>query len=284
MYAQKLFNNDGIDGTLSPLPLTPLLQNPTGITHLIIAMLHLYQTNNPGPIILNDFAPDDACFEQLHIEIKAFQAAGVKVLCCMGGYTTGSYNRALEYSWDTYYPLLKTFITDFGLDGLDIDIEEPVDQSTVKRLITSLKQDFGASFIVTMTPVASALSPSGGQPGGATTDYTALEQELGDDIAWYNTQFYNGFGDIVTTDDYDAIVANGFPANKVVTLLSTNPQNAEPFYPKGELQLYLKALKAKYPNFGGAGGWEYYNAEVTETGSGSPPWVWLQDVNEALTS
>lgn len=277
MYAQTFTTQ-----SKEPIPLLPLIHNPSGITHLIIAMLHLNVNHPHGyKITINDNQPDDPIWDTLRHEIKQFQAAGIRVLCCLGGAAQGSYRPALEDHWDVYYPLLQHFIIDYGLDGLDIDIEECVDQSTVERLINTLRHDFGPNFLLTLTPVANALQPGGGQPGGANVDYQSLESKFGASISWYNTQFYCGWGDISTTTDYDRIIANGFPANKVVVLLSTNPKNAPPAYTQPKLSEYMMAIRVKHPNLGGVAGWEYFNAEVTGSPT-NPPWEWLQAVKNAV--
>jgi len=146
----------------------------------------------------------------------------------------------------------------------------------------TLRHDFGQNFIITLTPVANVLQPGGGQPGGANLDYHALESKLGSSINWYNTQFYCGWGDITSTTDYDCIIANGFPANKVVVLVSTNSTNAPPAYLQPQLSEYLMAIRVKHPSLGGAAGWEYFNAEVTGS-STNLPWEWLQAVKNAVS-
>lgn len=281
MYAQTITNE-----SKQPISLLPLIQNPSGITHLVIAMLHLNVTHPQGhKITINNDATEDPIWDTLRAEIPQFKAAGVKVLCCLGGAARGSYRPALEDHWDTFYPLLQQFLIEFGIDGLDIDIEEAVDQSTIERLITALRQDFPADFIVTLTPVARALQPRRflfrPQPGWARVDYPALEKKFGRSINWYNTQFYYRWGDIQTSRDLDSIVANGFPANLITVIVSTNEVNAPPAYQEPLLSQYLKALKDKHPNLGGVAGWEYFNAKLS-TSETHPPWKWLQAIGRAV--
>jgi hypothetical protein len=71
--------------------LLPLLTNNTGITHIIIAAIHL--NDGPGNITLNDHKPDDRRYEQLWGEVKWLQGSGVKVLGMLGGAAQGSYER-----------------------------------------------------------------------------------------------------------------------------------------------------------------------------------------------
>jgi hypothetical protein len=69
--------------------LLPLLTNNTGITHIIVAAIHL----NDGPLTLNDYTPDDKRFDQLWGEVKWVQGSGVKVLGMLGGAAKGSFER-----------------------------------------------------------------------------------------------------------------------------------------------------------------------------------------------
>lgn len=71
--------------------LLPLLTNNTGITHVIVAAIHL--NDGPGNITLNDHTPDDKRYEQLWGEVKWLQGSGVKVLGMLGGAAQGSYER-----------------------------------------------------------------------------------------------------------------------------------------------------------------------------------------------
>jgi hypothetical protein len=71
--------------------LLPLLTNNTGITHVIIAAIHL--NDEPGNITLNDHRPDDKRFDQLWGEVSWLQGSGVKVLGMLGGAAKGSFEK-----------------------------------------------------------------------------------------------------------------------------------------------------------------------------------------------
>lgn len=61
-----------------PVSLLPLITNNTGVTHVIIAAIHL---NDPaGNITLNDDSPDHEKFNTLYGEMAWLQASGVKIL------------------------------------------------------------------------------------------------------------------------------------------------------------------------------------------------------------
>jgi hypothetical protein len=74
-----------------PGSLLPLLTNNTGITHIIVAAIHVNE--GPGNITLNDHTPDDGRFEQLWGEVKWMQGSGIKVLGMLGGAAKGSFER-----------------------------------------------------------------------------------------------------------------------------------------------------------------------------------------------
>jgi hypothetical protein len=93
----------------------------------------------------------------------------------------------------------------------------------------------------------------------------------GKQIAWYNTQFYCGWGDLSKTDGYDFMVTRGYSADKIVVGMVTNPGNGSGWVPFEILQEVLNTLKIRYPGFGGVMGWEYFNSLP---GDRDKPWEW----------
>jgi hypothetical protein len=71
--------------------LLPLITNQTGVTHVIVAAIHL--NNGPGNITLNDDPPDSAKYDPLWGEVAWLQASGVKVLAMLGGAAKGTFER-----------------------------------------------------------------------------------------------------------------------------------------------------------------------------------------------
>ncbi|KAI9712770.1 MAG: Cyclin-dependent kinase catalytic subunit [Bogoriella megaspora] len=271
-YAQKRYNDDG-----SEVSLLPLLTQGTGITHVIVAAIHLNE--GPGNIHLNDHPPEHPRYARLWGEVNWLQGAGVPVLGMLGGAARGSFERLAgdDASFEAYYLPLKSLITKFHLSGIDLDIEEPVPLSCPIRLIRRLRADFGPSFLITLAPVATALLPS--LPHLSGFSYFELHQCCGNDVAWYNTQFYCGWGDARTTAHYDTIIAAGWPPEKVVLGLVTNPENGAGFVEHEELRDVIRVLRARYPRFGGVMGWEYFNSLP---GDKAEPWRWAKSVKEHL--
>ncbi|CZT22428.1 related to chitinase [Ramularia collo-cygni] len=264
-----------------PVSLLPLLANQTGVTHVIIAAIHL---NEPGDniITLNDHPPNHEKFNTLWAEVAWLQASGVKCLGMLGGFAKGSYERLDGDDiarFESYYAPLRDMIQTHHLDGLDLDIEEPTSLPGTIRLIDRLRADFGPQFLITLAPVASGLLP--GQPhlSGPAFEYRMLEQLRGHEIAWYNAQFYCGWGDAGTTAWYDAIISVGWKPEKVVMGLMTNPANGPGHVEWPRQQGVLLALRSKYPTFGGVMGWEYFNALP---GGDARPWEWAANMGSAM--
>jgi hypothetical protein len=86
VYVQTFHTPDN-----QPLSLLPLIQENTGITHVILCSFHL--NDNPGDITLNDKPPSDPQFDQAWSDVKQLQAAGVKVMGMLGGSAPGTYQR-----------------------------------------------------------------------------------------------------------------------------------------------------------------------------------------------
>jgi len=273
-YHQTHYHNNQFVSAL------PILD--TGITHLIVAAFHLNAPDDKSPkanITLNNDPPDHPKLAPLWAEIRTFQHAGVKVLGMLGGAAQGSHTRldGDAESFETCYQLLYQTLEWAKLDGLDLDVEEEMTLAGIIRLIDRLKTDFGDDFLITLAPVAPALRGSHNLSGFS---YEDLEKAFGRHIAWYNTQFYCGWGDMTTTADYESIVDRGWLLHKIVVGLVTNPENGRGWVSDGPLGDTLEMLKA-YPGFGGVMGWEYFNS-VTERGGQGKPWCWAQFMTNIL--
>ncbi len=253
----------------------PLLK--TGVTHVIVAAIHI---NSRDSITLNDDDYDHPMNIPLWAEMGTLQRSGAKVLGMLGGAHQGSFTRLdgdID-SFEAHYKLLYRMVTDTGLDGLDLDVEEAMSLPSVIRLINRLKRDLGRDFLITLAPIATAMR---GQENLSGFNYEALEKAFSVEIAWYNTQFYCGWGCMKTTSDYEKIISRGWPASKIVVGLVTNPANCSGWVEDEPLRKTLVTLKKKYPDFGGVMGWEYFNSMTEEDGEGRP-WVWAQCMGKIL--
>lgn len=174
------------DPTDRPISILPLLTPPLpSLTNLIIAAVHL--NDPPGNITLNDHSPFHPRNETLWSEVNTMQASGIKVSLMLGGAAKGSFTR-LDLDDDTFelfYRPLRDLVRAKKVDGIDLDVEEPMTLPGIVRLIDRLRGDFGEEFLITLAPVASALW---GEEHLSGFDYETLEAMRGQDIAWYNTQ------------------------------------------------------------------------------------------------
>ncbi|KAH9827816.1 glycoside hydrolase family 18 protein [Teratosphaeria destructans] len=268
--------NDG-----PPISMLPLVTKNTGATHVIIAAIHL--NDPPGQITLNDHHPDHERFNTLWREVAWAQASGIKVLGMLGGAAKGSFERLDGFDtarFESYYCPLRDMLRKHNLDGIDLDIEEDYSLFAVYRLIDRLRADFGPAFLITLAPVATALLV--GQPhlSGKEFDYRILERERGHQIAWYNTQFYNGWGDMSTPFWFETVVATGWRPERVVIGLLTNPGNGGSGYvPHPQVDGVLCAIRARHPTVGGVMGWEYFNSLP---GGHERPWEWAARMSNIM--
>ncbi|KAL0467119.1 glycoside hydrolase superfamily [Neurospora intermedia] len=270
-----------------PISVLPFLQKPgINLTHLILAAIHI--NSDPEGITLNDHPPSHERFTTLWAELRILQASGIKVLGMLGGAAKGSFARldvpdpdspdktALE-RFERYYQPLKRLVKERGLDGLDLDVEEEMSLGGVIHLIDRLRSDFGPDFLITLAPVAAAmLNPRHNLSG---FDYEALEVMRGREIAWYNTQFYCGWGDCSNPVMYEMMVMKGWAPEKIVVGLITNPENGGGWVPWPALAGVLPLLVGRHPRFGGVMGWEYFNSLP---GSRERPWEWAQVMTALL--
>ncbi|KHN95676.1 alkaline phosphatase [Metarhizium album ARSEF 1941] len=254
----------------------PLLTQPSvALTHLILAACHINEP--PCQLTLNDHPPSDPRFDTLWAELRVLQASGVKVLLMLGGAAPGTYQRLGSEQFEAYYAPLRQLIRDRNLDGVDLDVEEPVGLAAIIRLIDRLRADFGPGFVITLAPVAMALLDPDKNLSGF--DYEALEVMRGNEIAWYNTQFYCGWGSLSNTLMYDLMLQKGWSPEKLVVGVVTNPANGSGFVPWEMLSAVLAILHRRHQNFGGVMGWEYFNSLP---GDASRPWEWAANMSSLL--
>nr|GAT57873.1 endo-beta-N-acetylglucosaminidase [Mycena chlorophos] len=264
-YYQTIYDN-GV--YVSPLPLLGF------ITHVFLAAWHI---DSDFSIHLNDNPPTDPMFTQMWTELGEMQDQGVKVLGMLGGAAPGTYS-ALESNFTGYYEPLRDYIAEFKLDGMDLDVEQDTSLALVEQLITQLKSDFGDDFLITLAPVASALTEGANLSG---FDYVSLEDAMGDQIAWYNAQFYSGFGTLDPDTGYINIINYlGIDPSRLVAGVLTNSANGGGFISINDVVDSVHQLTAMYPTFGGVNGWEYFNSLP----NANEPWEFAQTMQAAMAT
>jgi hypothetical protein len=163
----------------------------------------------------------------------------------VGGAAPGSFltlDTDDEESFMTGYSKLRDMIRYTGVDGLDLNVEEPISFAGIVRLINHLTADFGPQFVITLAPFSSAMwvAPVWGP---RVFDYYELDRVFRDRIGWYNTQFYCGVGNLTTTRDYDRVIAKGWPPEKVVAGLITDPKACTGWLADDVLENTVKTLR-----------------------------------------
>ena len=193
---------------------------------------------------------------ELWSTLKAAQRAGVKVLASLGG-ADGGFKPLFEY-YEMFYPAWCDLLREYGFDGLDLAIEEPVTPSNLAMFISDVRRDLPPGFLLTAAPVASALS--NGYDPFAGLDWRPFAAQLD----WFNVQFFNGWGTLATTTNYRAVVAAGYHPTQIVAGSLTNPANGGTGYvPISPLGQTLRILQYQFPGqFGGVAGWEFSNAHT----------------------
>jgi hypothetical protein len=267
-FYQTVYETDpaGVRHYVDPTPLVG------AVTDVNVGAIHL---NDDGSLHVNDIPADHPELVRMWDDLHAMQADDVRVSAFVGGAAAGTY-RNLAADFDRFYPLLRDFLVAYGLDGVDLDIEEPFSLTDTVRLVETLRADLGEDFVITLTPVATDLAGQTDFSGGF--DYAELEAAAGGDIDWYNGQFYCGWGDLASTATFDAIIANGFAPDRVVAGTVTNPANCPGWVEPEVLDSTLRDLVAAYPTFGGVFGWEFFNALGHDGGARETWFAHLRDV------
>lgn len=189
IYFQTTHDSNG-----DPISMLPLITElDIALTHLIVCSFHI---NYGSEIHLNDYPPSYPLFSTLWNETLVMKDAGVKVMGMIGGAAPGSFDTLTldstdDATFEHYYGQLRDAVAQYGLQGMDLDVEQYMSQAGITRLVARLHADFGDDFVITLAPVASALSNQGNLSG---FDYETLEADArtvsGQDmIDFYNAQF-----------------------------------------------------------------------------------------------
>ncbi|KAL2192945.1 glycoside hydrolase family 18 protein [Corynascus similis CBS 632.67] len=298
------------DAAGRPISLLPLVHKQhIALTHLIVAAFHI---NPNGTIHLNDHHPSHPRYSTLWTETRILQSSftntsdgsgGVKILGMLGGAAPGSFaantldaaadgdgddddteTAGPAAAFERSYALLRETVRAHKLDGVDLDVEEPMTLRGIVRLVRRLRADFGPRFVISLAPVATALvgrQERRGRWGNNLSgfDYGVLERAVGEEVAFYNAQFYNGFGGMGDTRLFDAIVAEGWEPERIVIGQLTSPEHGGGFVKHGQFGRTVKALRRRYGEIGGVVGWEYFNAVP---GGINEPWKWAESMTKIL--
>ena len=243
-------------------PILPILDEKSGITDVLLFVCDLH--DNEPYLTVGGEAPDNTTFlGPLWNDTAILQANGINVLASFGGYSSNMF-LLLEQNFTFYYPILESFLKSYNLSGVDFDIEPSTSTLTsyatgesIVRLLKAIRTSFGPDFLVSMAPVADDLTNI--QAFYSGFNYQLLDAAAVDDdgnhiIDFFNAQFYSGYGNCNTTENYDQAVAAGFAPERIVMLVPADENDAGPFCDIGTLEGVATALAANYStSFGGMG-------------------------------
>ena len=274
------------------------------ITVVEISTLHLkkYDSSEDTYIKLNDYSPYNSIFDDTKTGVKLLQSSGILVFFMIGGAegTTGTAPES-DSTWvnlfnddtmyDLFYHELKNTLIDWGVDGIDLDIEnsdnwssdenDENDESGVSnydnvcKLLKQLKEDEdlggninGEEFYVVMAPVAEAIYDNDKTGGMSGFDYKKLinDKLYGQYINWFNVQFYNHWGNLRTGIMYDEAILN---ENYDSRLLVAGMQYVDDVIDDSnenctKISQTIEYLSNKYDNFGGVFVWKGNDANVLQ--------------------
>ncbi|MER7011850.1 chitinase [Saccharopolyspora sp. NPDC000359] len=120
--------------------------------------------------------------EQLKADIAAKKAEGTSFVLSIGG-ELGNVDLGSEANVANFVDSVGQVLTDYGIDGLDIDLEHGLNVPNTTKAVQQLREQVGDGFLLTMAPQTLDV-----QPGGA---YLELIGNLKDVITVVHTQYYN---------------------------------------------------------------------------------------------
>ncbi|MEK3780022.1 glycosyl hydrolase family 18 protein [Paenibacillus sp. FSL K6-1566] len=144
---------------------------------------------NPGGVVFNVDSALSAALggytnAELIADIQTKRAQGKKVIISIGGELGNIDLNTASPNITNFVNSMYGIITQFGLDGIDIDLEHGMNVPNLTTAIRQLKQKAGNDFILTMAPQTIDMqSPN--------TSYMQLYNNLKDITTVMNVQYYN---------------------------------------------------------------------------------------------
>lgn len=144
---------------------------------------------NPGGVTFNMDPALSAALggysdADLALDIQAKRAQGKKVILSIGGELGNINLNNASPNVSNFVNSMYGIITQFGLDGVDIDLEHGLNVPNLTNAIRQLQQRVGNDFILTMAPQTIDMqSPN--------TSYIQLYNNLKDITTVINVQYYN---------------------------------------------------------------------------------------------
>lgn len=117
-------------------------------------------------------------------DIQAKRAQGKKVILSIGGENGNINLGSASPNVSNFVTSMYGLITQFGLDGIDIDLENGMNVPNLTTAVRQLQQQVGAGFILTMAPQTIDMQ-------NQSTSYMQLYNNLKDITTVMNVQYYN---------------------------------------------------------------------------------------------
>jgi chitinase len=117
------------------------------------------------------------------------------VILSVGG-QNGTITVADGTSANNFANSLRSLISQFGFDGVDIDLENGVNPTFMGQALRSVRNAVGANFIITMAPQTIDMQSTGGA-------YFQLALNIKDILTVVHTQYYNS-GSMLGCDNSQA--------------------------------------------------------------------------------
>lgn len=117
-------------------------------------------------------------------DIQAKRAQGKKVIISIGGEQGNINLNNASPNVTNFVDSMHAIITQFGLDGVDIDLEHGMNVANLTNAIRQLQQRVGSDFILTMAPQTIDMQ-------NQNTSYMQLYNNLRDITSVINVQYYN---------------------------------------------------------------------------------------------
>ena len=121
--------------------------------------------------------------DQFKADIEALHAKGKKVILSVGG-EKGSISVADPTSANTFADSVHGLMTQYGFDGVDIDLENGINPLYMAQALQSLHGKAGGDLIITMAPQTLDMQSTG-------SGYFQLALKIKDILTVVNMQYYN---------------------------------------------------------------------------------------------
>ncbi len=121
--------------------------------------------------------------DQFKADVAALHARGKKVVLSVGG-EAGRVSVGDSASAANFASSVHGIMTEYGFDGVDIDLENGLNPTYMAQALHSLHDATGAGLIITMAPQTIDMQSTGGS-------YFALALAIKDILTVVHTQFYN---------------------------------------------------------------------------------------------